>query len=737
MARKDFELREYQKNARDDISNDCIDHLENSPTSERTFYLQAPTGAGKTAILSKAIRRIYKSQKVAFVWLTIGDGGLAEQSKGALEDYLNGSGIRPHFVEDALRDCAHNMAGRVVVVNYDLLNKVDKDGKPISTFMKDGERVNFPEMCANTRAQVPIVLIIDEAHTHADTEKSRKIWQEVIAPTYIIRASATLSTPGGLDGRQSTKIKFAEVARSKMIKKRIRVNEFASHNDGVPAAAEKLVKLIAMTKEVREKTLSDKGNYHPKMLVFVPNADAKGNNGEVEDILLVLNDRFGWNEPNGKVKLWFSGDRKSPNIEECKENLDETRVIITKEAIDTGIDIPSIQVIVQLRPTKNPRVHIQKIGRGMRMPEQDHYGNDLDTLFFYAFPGINKPGVIDWGGFEEGKELFEGLTINVQARFQDSLSSFPKIETSRIGRYPSVIEMSQLDFEAEACPIIKDKVNAFSGFDFSEKPAIDLPSWDLDMDAKKLEKAKDDLEKAFVGEGDIGTVYDRAVHECLGHLYKHRAACISDVLNDVFQLTNDPMRKFALANISTLKRLINEAVREVEADQPDPMRMPFDFVPPQSYSFTTDNPVKSYTNFLYDQCVQDRNSRKSDLERNFEEFLVSNKNVLWWSRNYDRGGDDDTKESSFSVVYPSAQGSMRLKNFFPDFIIQLIDGRIFIVDTKGNTDKDEEPKKEALIACLKGLPNVSGGIVKLDKGSFYIDYGSGSKSVDELFASKQ
>ena len=68
-------------------------------------------------------------------------------------------------------------------------------------------------------------------------------------------------------------------------------------------------------------------------------------------------------------------------------NEDKTKIIITKEAIATGVDIPSISVIIQMRPIGSSTVYLQKLGRGLRMPEKKHYKGKFDflnTLYYFV-----------------------------------------------------------------------------------------------------------------------------------------------------------------------------------------------------------------------------------------------------------------------------------------------------------------------------------------------------------------
>jgi type III restriction enzyme len=703
---KPIELREFQKRARNEIIyhvNECLSEGEVSSLS-----LQAPTGGGKTLILSKSIKGINeeRSSNVAFIWLTIGDGGLAEQSKKALSCHLNLSGMKVYSLSEALISCPNNMAGNVVVVNWETLNKEDKDGNPLNLAMKDGEKVSFPEMCEETRKHCPIVLIIDESHTHAETNKSTRIREEIIKPAYTILSSATPSQK--LD--KEVIITYKEVARSGLIKKNIIVSEFATHNDGIILAANQLVSLLSLAQKVNAA-------YYSKMLVFVPNADKNGENGEVADILASLRDNYGWTEESGDIKLWFSGAK---GTSACKKNLNRTKVIITKEAIDTGIDIPSIQVIVQLRSIKNTRVQIQKIGRGMRMPEQHHYGNALDNLYFFAYQGFEER--VDWAGFESAKEAIVKNHIIIRECFRNMVASFAPIKAYRAERAKSFIESET--FEEEFFPVFKRMFDEHKTsedkekFNFSLDYELALASGTLNLDKSKFEKNK--KETVHIAEkSDIGLIYWHMMKNALGHLFKHR-----DCIEEATELSGKDMQTFLIINLPIVIRLVDQAIAECQSKIKDTKEIPFDYVPPLMYSFNGEvfNLSEENEKFLYDRMHIDRAAKKSDVESEFEKMIHSHENVSFIGRNYDRAS------GSFSVVYTDRTG--KRANFYPDFIIRLNDGRWLIVDPKGN-DTEEEAKRLALISALKET-NIIGGIVKKEGDYFYL-YSDGEKvSVNDL-----
>lgn len=71
----------------------------------------------------------------------------------------------------------------------------------------------------------------------------------------------------------------------------------------------------------------------------------------------------------------MKGDRKQI-IQEYKGG--KYRVIVNVDVLTTGFDVPDIDLIAMLRPTQSPVIHVQTIGRGLRVVYAGGY--DLNTI---------------------------------------------------------------------------------------------------------------------------------------------------------------------------------------------------------------------------------------------------------------------------------------------------------------------------------------------------------------------
>lgn len=74
--------------------------------------------------------------------------------------------------------------------------------------------------------------------------------------------------------------------------------------------------------------------------------------------------------PAGVVHSKMDGDR-TEEIDKFKRG--EYRVLVNVEVLTTGFDFPAIDLVVMLRPTQSPIIHVQTVGRGARISDgKDH-----------------------------------------------------------------------------------------------------------------------------------------------------------------------------------------------------------------------------------------------------------------------------------------------------------------------------------------------------------------------------
>ena len=104
----------------------------------------------------------------------------------------------------------------------------------------------------------------------------------------------------------------------------------------------------------------------------------------------------------------------------------------------------------------------------------------------------------------------------------------------------------------------------------------------------------------------------------------------------------------------------------------------------------------------------------------FEEWCENYESVKWIYKNGDKGDD------YFSIVYRRA---FRRNNFYPDYIIQLNNGEVWIIEAKGgltadgdsnNIDNYAKNKFEALKEYASSHSNIKWGFVRAVGSQIYI-----------------
>ena len=65
----------------------------------------------------------------------------------------------------------------------------------------------------------------------------------------------------------------------------------------------------------------------------------------------------------------------------------EVRVIFSVDMFNEGVDIPSVDMVMFLRPTESPVVFLQQLGRGLRRGKGKKYLSVLDFIGNYEKAG--------------------------------------------------------------------------------------------------------------------------------------------------------------------------------------------------------------------------------------------------------------------------------------------------------------------------------------------------------------
>ncbi|WP_078544796.1 DEAD/DEAH box helicase [Litchfieldia alkalitelluris] len=86
----------------------------------------------------------------------------------------------------------------------------------------------------------------------------------------------------------------------------------------------------------------------------------------------------------GHNSVYLSGDDSVENrsyyIRKLEDDRDELEFIFTVDIFNEGVDIPSVNTVLMLRPTNSPIVFIQQLGRGLRKYKEKQFLTVLDFI---------------------------------------------------------------------------------------------------------------------------------------------------------------------------------------------------------------------------------------------------------------------------------------------------------------------------------------------------------------------
>ncbi|MEK7120834.1 MAG: DEAD/DEAH box helicase family protein, partial [Patescibacteria group bacterium] len=375
-----MKLKDYQKQAAENLHRKIENSLRSSENEVVIF--QAPTGSGKTVMVSELIKELIKNRaddkKFSFVWVSV--RMLHEQSKEKLEKYYEDDrAIKCSYFEDLEdRRIGEN---EILFINWHSINKKD-----INIFVKENEQDNnLNSIIKNTKEDGrTIILVVDESHHTASSEKSKELI-EVISPKITLEVSATPHLTENI--AEIEKVRLSDVKTEEMIKSEITVNpEFLDIKLGTKSSDEIVIEQALNKRVELAKMYKKEGSkINPLMLIQLPD-NKSGLVSKKEEVIKIL-DKKGITEKNGKLAVWLSEDKSDtlPNIE---RNTNEVEVLIFKQAIALGWDCPRASILVIFRESKSFTFTIQTIGRIMRMPELKYYSKEPELNRGFVFTNL-------------------------------------------------------------------------------------------------------------------------------------------------------------------------------------------------------------------------------------------------------------------------------------------------------------------------------------------------------------
>lgn len=720
-------LYKFQEMHEENLLSKCADHEE--------IVLYAPTGFGKTVMVCKFIDDcLDENPNTVFLWLCPGAGGLQQQSQDVFEEVT--SGISFGDVYGFITET--DPRGQVFFINWDKINKKS------NVVLREGEYKDLMTKvltCHNDN--IDIFMVIDEEHKYRDTANE---YVSNIQPVHTLRISATPVTKAG----HTEIITDDEVIGAGLIATGISIN------DGVSVAIQEnnnldddllLLELADKKRKAIQKQYNDLGlQIRPLVLIQFPN----GSDDWIERVKSTLSD-MGYGENSGLVTSWFSGDHPD-NPEEIKKLDGQYAFLLFKQAIATGWDCPRAKILVKLREGGTERFNIQTVGRIRRMPERKHYDIDLiDTCYLYTLDS----------------EFQEGLTSSLS-------DSFYTYQYHR-------------KFAAPNVNLISEHLNGNDRYAVNPEAVVTvvrnqmLTECDLDGDGM-LDRREMETTKGYI----FGTKLKTAAIEGAART-THDMMKLSTVFGGEHQINNhddgfiirDAKRRIARA-IGVDENISNNALRvlfapmdtqiSIESEEEKEFERKNKLIDSMSLSefnaFLVNNRDKlvelfgkiseteygdivetdviesewgipSYQYYKQHKKIQSTKIFEKNVFKNYGNNIVIHPNrtvseieferwcescdaVKWVYKNRDKGIE------YFSIVYRKA---FRRAHFYPDYIVGLTNGEIWIIEAKGgmtadggsnNIDRYAGRKFDALKAYGEKHPEIKWGFVRAVGTQLYL-----------------
>ncbi|MCC7308329.1 MAG: DEAD/DEAH box helicase family protein [Acidobacteria bacterium] len=433
----------FQKDYIKEIADTAVRLLQDRYRPQSTIIFKAPTGSGKTYMISQALADIVKAigEELAFIWISV--NSLHEQSRENLSRYLEDERLLECISVDEINDTTIEQ-NEIVFFNWESLIKTN------NVFRLDNERDwNLKTVCSNTKEEGrKIVLIIDESHRIAKAAKAKEVIAE-IDPALIIEMTAT---PSELSG-SVIEIPLGAVIAEGMIKKEVVINPYAP---GMSDDAGMLDIALRRRLKLKDAYKALGKNINPLLLVQVPDKRAGEASNPEDEIIGLLADR-NHTTSKGNLAIWLSDKKENRDLLELNDS--PVDVLIFKQAIAVGWDCPRAAILFLQREwsTENYRFNIQTLGRIMRMPEQIHYDKEPELNVGYVYTASHNFDIVDELAGDYVSELQMVRDENIYERPVKIVSEFirRKVELTRISS-----DFKQCVLQAASELGTKDSINA-------------------------------------------------------------------------------------------------------------------------------------------------------------------------------------------------------------------------------------------------------------------------------------
>lgn len=753
----------YQQKAVNDLVAKTIDLL-NSSGSRKRLVFKAPTGSGKTVMASEMLDRLVtdlrdsaesRVKECAFIW--VAPNKLHEQSYLKMQNFFTETRVLQPVMYDELDHSADGYVrpGEILFVNWESINK-DKNLMVRET----EQQASLYDLCRRTQEHgLPIVVIIDEEHMYAGkmAKQSEKVLVR-INPKVEIRISATPNSMGD----ELVNVKREDVIKEEMIKDGIVLNPQIDVKANVASLTQLLLKhALEKRQEIANAYKALGVNINPLLLIQLPNDNSESLTGDEqtikEEVIFYLENMHGITTANGKLAVWLSGEKENVDDLEQPDNLAEA--LLFKQAIALGWDCPRAAVLLIFRKVDSFQFSMQTVGRILRMPEQKHYTNPLLNKG-YVYTNLSKDMI------EIVQADVNYIWRDLRAVRRENLcniaiasvyTEYKSADRNRLG--PDLREFLEAAFnrlwlqlpEQPMLPgfspfgdddddeEVVEELGELGGAIRINREKAEKQGIKFDVRSVKIELPKDVYFEPEEGNNYIDTrdkkvgyaqsmdelmrIFESFCMKLIGgfeaaHSLKVLTTYLLEYMERAFGLFETDAIKVILyhRNKDKFEEVVRLALDNYKRHILGKKRIKRER---SLIEYQWEIPSERYYNSEnHDEIPQVKDHAlmpfirfqdASTPEREFEQFLEENAEYIdWWYKNGDNG------KQHYSIVYQQTEDSKDL--FYPDYIIRMKNGQIFLFDTKSrSSDIYGVQKHNALIKYMASEANkhlnLRGGII--------------------------
>jgi type III restriction enzyme len=331
----------------------------------RPCLLNAPTGAGKTFVMTQVLARVCDEQPTLWLWF-VPFLNLVQQTEDALAS--SSTGLTPVMLHRARNLTPHS--GMVVLSTAQAVGrKKDRDAQ--YTLGDDDTQRSLNHWIAQARADdLNIGLVVDEAHIGLDSVTEFGKFADWLKPDYLLMATATprddklLAFIGqsGLGAYESFPVARADVVEARLNKRYIEsvVYDLRESVQTITDLRATVLRQAWRRNQRLKRELARLGvPLTPLLLVQVSNGARAVDEAEADLVNLCK-------VPLGVIGK-HSADVPDHVMMAAIANDPSKEVLIFKQSAGTGFDAPRAFVLASLKSVNDADFALQFIGRVMRV----------------------------------------------------------------------------------------------------------------------------------------------------------------------------------------------------------------------------------------------------------------------------------------------------------------------------------------------------------------------------------